>query len=262
MNVRFVLLALLLAPLLIFGVQAVRRDAGTERVLPGLDPDAVARIEIARGREQVVLGKRQDTGAWELLSAAEAPGDAARISATLDRLAGLKGRPVPAGTAPQRREPLEIRLSDAKGAVLGHAAFWTSEDRRLPDAARLAIAEPPALPLWQSAWARLDPPRIAPEQVATVESLTPEGPVALPTEAAVGVAKMLGGLSATDFVAGATVSWMGAKTVRVRLADGQVIDLQQVPDGEGRFHLRLTSDTRTDVRAARRFAFRVREPLP
>lgn len=262
MNVRAVLLALLLAPLLIFGIQLARREAGTERLLPDLDKGAVARIELARGREQVVLGKRMDTGAWEVLSAADAPGNAGRIAATIDRLAALKGRPLPEGTPPQRREPLEIRLSDAKGRVLGHAAFWTGEAARLPGGARLAIDSAPPLPLWQSAWASLTPPRIEPGEVAAVERLTPEGPVALSTDAAVEVARMLGSLTATDFVAGATVSWIGARQLRVRMADGSVIDLQQVPDGEGRHHLRLTSDTRPDVRAARRFAFRVTEPLP
>jgi hypothetical protein len=262
MNVRAVLLALMLAPLLIFGVQMARRDAGTQRLLPGLEADAVARIEIARGREQVVLGRRMDTGAWELLSAADAPGDEARIAATLDRLADLRGRPLPEGAPPQRREPLEIRLSDAQGRVLGHAAFWTGEAARLPGGPRLAVDGAPALPLWQSAWASLSPPRIVAGEVAAVERLTPDGPELLPTDAAVEVARMLGGLTATDFVAGASVSWAGARQLRVRMADGQVIDLQQVPDGEGRFHLRLTSDTWTDVRAVRRFAFRVREPLP
>jgi hypothetical protein len=262
MNVRAVLLALMLAPLLIFGARLARQDVGTERLLPALEADAVARIEIARGREQVVLARRLDTGGWELMSAADAPGNAARIDATVAELARLKGRPVPADAPRQRREPLEIRLSDARGRVLGHAAFWANEAARLPDGARLAVDAVPALPLWQSAWARVEPPRIAAEQVAAVERLTPQGPVALSTDAAVGVAKMLGGLQATDFVAGATVGWAGARLVRVRLVDGQAIDLQQVPDGEGRFHLRLTSDTRTDVRAARRFAFRVSEPLP
>ncbi len=262
MNVRHVLLALLLAPVLIFGVQLARRQAGTELLLPDLDRTSVARIELARGREQVVLGKRMDTGAWEVLSAADAPGNDQRIGATIDRLATLRGRPLPQGTPRQQREPLEIRLSDARGRVLGHAAFWTGEAARLPGGTRLAVGSAPPLPLWQSAWASLTPPRIAPEDVALVERLTPEGPVALPTDAAVGVAKTLAGLTPTDFVAGATVSWMGARQLRVRMADGQVIDVQQVPDGEGRYHLRLTSDTRADVRAARRFAFRVTEPLP
>jgi len=241
MNVRFVLLALLLVPVLIFGAQLLRQEVGAERLLPGLKQDAVARIEIARGREQVVLARRLDTGAWEVLSAAEAPGDAARIAATIDRLARLKGKPLQPGTPPQSREPLQVRLSDAKGTSLGHAAFWTYEAARLPGGERLAIADAPALPLWQSA---------------------SEGPVALSTDAAVEVARMLGGLQATDFVSGATVSWAGASLLRVRMADGSVIDLQQVPDGEGRFHLRMTSDTRTDIRAARRYAFRVAKPLP
>lgn len=262
MNVRAVLLALMLAPLLIFGVQHVRRDAGTERLLPGLETQSVARIEIARGREQVVLARRMDTGAWALLSAADAPGDGARIDATLARLARLRGRPVPDGTAQQAREPLEIRLSDARGTVLGHAVFWANAAQRLPDGPRLEIAGAPALPLWQSAWAKLEPPRIVAAEVATVERLGPDGPVALPTDAAADVARMLERLVATDFVAGATVSWMGARMLRVRMADGQLIDVQQVPDGEGRYHLRLASDTRTDVRAARHYAFRVMEPLP
>ncbi|MFN7399973.1 MAG: hypothetical protein ACK5SX_13170 [Sandaracinobacter sp.] len=262
MNVRFVLLVLLLAPVLIFGARLLRQEVGAERLLPGLERDAVARIEIARGREQVVLARRLDTGAWEVLSAAEAPGDAARIAATIDRLARLKGKPLPPGKPPQSREPLQVRLSDAKGTSLGHAAFWTYEAARLPGGERLAIADAPALPLWQSAWSSLQPPRIVAGEVAAVERLTAEGPVALSTDAAVEVARMLGGLQATDFVSGATVSWAGASLLRVRMADGTVIDLQQVPDGEGRFHLRMTSDTRTDIRAARRYAFRVEKPLP
>lgn len=262
MNVRVVLLALLLAPLLIFGVQHLRREAGTQALLPGLDRAAVARIEIARGREQVVLARRLDTGAWELLSAADAPADAARIADAIDRLAKLKGRPLPADTPAQTREPLEVRLSDERGVPLGHAAIWHSEAAQLPSGVRLAIADAPALPLWQSAWSSLRPPRIPAAEVAVVERLAPGGPVPLPTDEAVRVAKMLDRLAPEDFVAGATVSWAGARLLRVRMTDGQAIDLQQVPDGEGRYHLRLTSDTRTDVRAARHFAFRVTEPLP
>jgi hypothetical protein len=69
-------------------------------------------------------------------------------------------------------------------------------------------------------------------------------------------------MSAKDFVPGSSVDWMGARHVRVRLTDGSAIDLQQVPDGEGRYFLRLASDTLTEVRAARSYAFRVAKPLP
>jgi hypothetical protein len=203
-----------------------------------------------------------DTGQWEILSAADAPGNAARIEAAIGTLVRLRGQAVPDGTPPPRREPLEVRLSDRDGKVLGHAGFWSREAARLPDGPRLSVADLPALPLWQSAWSSLKPPLIVPGEVAAVERLTPDGPVALSTDAAVEVARVLGGLSATDFVSGATVSWAGARLLRVRMADGSAIDLQQVPDGEGRYHLRLTSDTRTDVRAARRFAFRVGVALP
>jgi hypothetical protein len=262
MNVRLVVLALFLAPVILFGAQILQREAGAERLLPGVEADKVARVELARGREQVVLARRMDTGQWEVLSAADAPGDAARIGAAIEALVALKGRPVPEGAPPPRREPLEVRLSDQTGEVLGHAGFWTGEAARLPSGKRIVVADTPALPLWQSAWSSLRPPVIVPGEVAAVERLTPDGPVALSTDEAVAVARLLGGLSATDFVGGATVSWAGARLLRVRMADGSAIDLQQVPDGEGRFHLRLTSDTRTDVRAARRFAFRVGAELP
>lgn len=262
MNVRLVVLGLFLVPSLLFGAQALRREVGAERLLSGVDADDVARVELARGREQVVLARRIDTGQWELLSAADAPGDAARIRAAIDAMVELKGRPLPAGAPERRREPLEVRLSNQAGEVLGHAGFWAGEAARLPSGTRIAVADVPALPLWQSAWSSLQPPAIAPGEVAAVERLTPAGPVLLSTDEAVGVARMLGNLRATDFVAGATVSWAGARLLRVRMADGSAIDLQQVPDGDGRYHLRLTSDTRTDVRATRRFAFRVGSELP
>jgi hypothetical protein len=262
MQTRWLVLALLLAPMLLLGAQGLRQAAGTERLLPPFDPAAVSRIEIARGREQVVLARRMDTGQWEIPSAADAPGDAVRIRAALGRLQQVEGQPLPAGTAPDAREPLEIRLLGADGRELGQAGFWTAQAQRRPDGPRLQIAAAPALPLWPSAWSSLAAPRIAVAQIAQVERVTPEGPVVLDTEAAVAVAKLLEVLVARDFVAGSSVNWVGAAHLRVRMADGSAIDLQQVPDGDGRFHLRLASESDTAIRAARRFAFRVSEPLP
>jgi hypothetical protein len=256
-------LALLLLPILLIAGLALRDARGREALLPGVgDPADVARIEIARGREQVVLARRQDTGQWEILSAAEAPGDAARIEAAIRRLGAIRATPVAAGTPTPRREPLEIRLTGRDGRERGHAALWTDEARRLPDGPRLALEKAPALPLWPSAWSSLVPPAIDPARVAQVVRLTDKGSQPLDAAAAAEVAALLGGLSATDFMPGSSVNWAGARQLRVTMADGQVIDVQQVPDGDGRYFLRLASETDPAIRQARRFAFRVAESLP
>lgn len=268
MDTRRLVLALLLAPVLFFGFVALREQVGRERALPHFSPDEVARIELSHAGEELVLSRKAAAGPdgaqWSIPTAADAPGDAARIRAALVRLAKLEGKPVdsdaPAPAA--KREPVILRLLDAKGKPLAEAAFWSREVRPIPDGPLLAIEKPPALPLWPSAWSSQKPPRIDPSTVVKAERLTPEGPVALPDSDAAEIAAMLGGLSAGDFVAASGVDWMGARMVRVTLLDGSAIDLAQVPDGEGRFHLRLASDTRADVRASRRLAFRVSKALP
>jgi hypothetical protein len=253
---------LLLLPSLLLGGQALRSHLATAPLMPGLQPDEVARIELARGREQVVLARRADTGAWEILSAADAPADAARIARTLAELKALRGPPIPAGTPPPRAEALELRLSDARGETLGAAGFWSDQAAARPPGPRIALARPPALPLWQSAWSTLGPPPIPVERIAAIERLTPEGPVLLDSGQTGAAATLLAGLGPKDFVAGAGVSWAGSNLYRVRLTDGQAIDIQQVPDGEGRWHLRFTSDTLTEIRAIRRFAYRSERALP
>ncbi len=251
------MLALLLAPMLAFGVWLGVDRLQSRAVLPGLDADAVRRIELSRGDEKLVLVRRGD--AWVVASAADAPGDARKIAAALHRLQSLRGKPI-GGTPVQARMPLEIRLQTGDGEKA--AAFWPGEGRLLPDGERLALAQTPALPLWPSAWSDLAPPRIDPAGVASVARLTAEGVQPLGADAAVVVAKILNDLSATGFVAGSGVDWGGAKLLRVTFVDGSALDLQQVPDGDGRYYLRLASEDRADVRAVRRFAFRVVEPLP
>jgi hypothetical protein len=256
-------LALLLLPILLVGGLALRDARGREALLPGLDdPEDVARIEIARGREQVVLARRLDTGRWEILSAADAPGDAERIEAAIRRLSEIRAMPVAAGTPPPRREPLEVRLTGRDGRELGHAALWTNEARRLPDGPRLALEKAPALPLWPSAWSSLTPPVIDATKVAQVERLTDSGAEPLDSAAAAQVATLLGRLSATDFMPGSSVNWAGARQLRVTMSDGRLIDVQQVSDGDGRYFLRLASETDPAIRQARRFAFRTTESLP
>ena len=261
MDPRRLVLALLLAPLLIFGFLALREQAGRERLVPHFDIADVHQIDLSHAGQKLIL-TRQDDGKWVIPSAADAPADAARIEAALQRLSKLEGEPLDAKTPPPPRDPVVVRLAGKDGKPLAETAFWSREGRALPDGPRLAIDKAPALPLWPSAWSTQQPPRISPADVLKVERLTPDGPVALPDAAAADIAAMLGRLSAGDFVAAGSVNWVGARMVRVTLVDGTAIDLAQVPDGEGRFHLRLASDTHADVRASRKLAFRVSEPLP
>lgn len=261
MDPRRLVLALLLAPVLIFGFLALRERVGIERALPHFDPAEVARIELSHADEELVLA-RIAGGEWRIPTAADVPADAGRIRAALERLSKLEGKPVDGGTPDAKRDPVTLRLLDAKGKPLAEAAFWSREVHPLPDGPLLAIEKPPALPMWPSAWSSQKPPRIDPAKVMKAERLTAEGPVALTDAEAANVAAILGGLSAGDFVAADTVDWTGAEMVRVTLLDGAIIDLAQVPDGEGRFHLRLASDTQADVRASRRLAFRVSKALP
>jgi hypothetical protein len=262
MRTRHLVLALLLAPLLALALSLGLSRAGTRLLLPGLDPAAVARVELARGREQVVLQKRLDTGGWQILSAADAPGDSARIEAMLQALAGLRGRPLADGSRAPAREPLQLRLLDAEGDQLGHAAFWAGEAQTLPSGPRLTLEKAPALPLWASAWSSLKPPQLDIAKLEEVQALTPEGPRSLPPEAVGAAARVLLSLGPGDFVAARSVNWAGARQLRLIFADGRVIDVQQVPDGAGRHHLRLTSDTDPAIRETRRFAFRTVEALP
>jgi hypothetical protein len=230
--------------------------------LPGAD--AVVRIEMARGRDQVVLARRADTDGWIVASAADAPGDVARIEALVSRLGRLSGPPLEGPPSP--REPLEVRLTGRDGRVLGHAGFLTGAAQARDGSGRpagpwIALSQTPALPLWPSAWSSLTPPRIVAAQVAHVDRIRADGRERLPVPEAARVALRLERLSAVGFVDAARVNWAGAEAFRVTLADGQAIDLQTVPDGEGGFFLRLTSDTLAEVRAARGFAFRLPESL-
>ncbi len=262
MNTRRIVLALLSLSFLLFGFLAWQNVRGQQKLLPPFDPAAVARIELEHGDDALLLVRDAADGAWEIRSAADAPVDPARIAAMLRQLSKLSGRPVGPGVAAPAGAAVEVRLIDAKGAIIAGGELRAGEARALPDGPRLKIERAPALPLWPSAWSNLQPPRIEAGQVAKVERLTHDGLVALDDSKAARVAKLLAGLSSTGFVPGTEVDWRGAAMLRVTMADGTSIDLAQVPDGEGRFFLRLASDTRADVRESRRLAFVVQEALP
>ena len=258
---RGVVLALLLLPLLVFGGAAVWRTMTSAAVFPDLpDADDITRIEIARERQQVVLA-RQPGGRWLLISADDAPGDAARISTTIRELRAMRGTMVAAGAPSQRREGVEVRLTDRSGAVVGHARFWTDEAMRLPAQQRLTIADAPALPLWPSAWSSLRPPAIAADALVSARRITPAGATELSRPAVRALGAQLAGLSASGFAPARTLNWVGADYVQATTRDGSLIEVQAIPADDG-YHVRLTSDRAAEIRAARAFAFRMQKALP
>ena len=246
------------------------RGATTEVLLPDVAIGDVTRVEITRladgkaGRplvlERIPDGEK-GPGGWRIASAADAPADSKRVEALLRNLADMRGRPDRAEKAagPSR---LEVRLFDRRGHGLGAAAFRADLAARLPDGDTLRIGGMPALPDWPSAWTSLKAPAIDVSHVVAVERPGPDGPERLPPEAVGQTVAVLLAQDAQDFMAGSDVRWMGAKSLRVIMDDGATIDLQQAPDGEGRYFLRMTSDKLADVRDARRFAFRVSKPIP
>lgn len=253
---RAIALALVLVPILAFGTAQVAQIAGTKRLFPDLKSETqVARIEIARGREQVVLVRRADTGQWEILSAADAPGDDRRIIAFIERMRALRG--APARTAPSPREPLEVRLTNAAGEALAHAGFWTGEAIRRSDGQRLTLQQTPAIPLWPSAWSSLKPPPFAPTDIRQVDRLTADGLAPATPQSGADISRILASLSSIGFVAGSSLRWQQANSYRVQLADGREIDVQIVRAEDGARYVRLTADADPAIRALRRYAFRV-----
>ena len=141
----------------------------------------------------------------------------------------------------ERGEVFALRRSDAEPPA-GVTGIRADLAARLPDGDTLRIGGMPALPDWPSAWTSLKAPAIDVSHVVAVERPGPDGPERLPPEAVGQTVAVLLALDAQDFMAGSDVRWMGAKSLRVIMDDGATIDLQQAPDGEGRYFLRMTSD--------------------
>lgn len=277
MGTRLLVLVLLLVPLLVFGARAWQDRASQELLLPGLDPLAVAEIELSHGEQELLLKKRVGNGPWEIRSAADAPGDAARIGALLEELATLKGRPqeaAPAQSDPGKADAIEVRLSDADGRSLGRLAFWNGRARRFADGnflvdgtlaedgPVLSLRQMPLLPLWASPWSSLQPPRIDSTRLAKVERITPGGLQPLDDGVTAGMALILGKLTAVQFAPAFDFNWTKARMWRLTLRDGTMIEAAETTDNEGRIFIRFDSATDKEVQAVRRFAFRTAEPLP
>ncbi len=264
MNIRRLVFALLLAPVLLFSAIAITSRVEPVLLLPEFDSAAVAQIELSHGRDILLLVRERQGNGWVIRSAADAPGDTARIEATLARIVATAGQPPADGAAPAAAgaAPMDVRLLDGAGNRLAELAFWSNRAKLLPDGPELAIARAPALPMWPSAWSSLRPPAIDIGKIARVQRLTPDGLRLLDDGDAARVGLVLGRLTAQGFRSGAEIDWRGSRMLRVRFVDGSSLDLAQVPDGEGRFFLRLASGDRRDVQAVERFAFRVAESLP
>lgn len=126
----------------------------------------------------------------------------------------------------------------------------------LPDGRTLGGTRVPELPLAPSAWSSLAPPAFEAAEVAAVHLVAPEATTPLAPAERDAVAARLAALSADGWVPSRRLNWAGARYLQVRLADGALVELQELPDGAGGRWLRLTSTDRPDVRAVRAFAFR------
>jgi len=266
---RLLVLVLVLLPLLAFGALAVQDRARQQPLLAEFQPEAVAEIELSHGDQSLLLRKRAGIGPWEILSAADAPGDAARIGTLLDSLARLEGRPIEqdSESGPGNAAPVEVRLAGPDGTVIARLAFWSGHARRLDGSPLdggplLAVREAPLLPLWASPWSNLRPPKIDSTRLARAERITPEGLRPLDDGTAAAIALVLGKLTAVQFVPAFDLNWTRARMLRLTMLDGTRIDAMETTDAAGRIYLRFESPTDEEVRAVRRFAFRTAEPLP
>lgn len=255
MTTRRLMAVLAALPFLVLTVVLVRREAFTRPLMPDLPAvEQVARIEMARGREQVVL-ERDRLGAWVVVSAADAPGDARKVATLVGELAAI--RLAGDTAAPPRREPLEIRLSDFAGREVGRAAFAPGLVITRPDGEAYPLARTPALALWPSAWSTLRAPVLTPAQVRSVTLVGPEGARPLGTLDGKAWADALSRVRAEGFVAGRTINWAGARYLQLRLADGTVVEAQVVPDRREGGWVRFNAEKPGAWRDSRRFAFRL-----
>lgn len=251
-------IALLVAALPFLIAILLLARGGGERLFPDVRPADVGTIELLGASRSVTLA-RQGEG-WIITSAADAPGDKARIETTLTELVRLSGRANGANrtAATTTPPPLRITLRDADGATLGVAGLWEGEGTRMRDGApdpRLTINDMPALPAWPSAWSSLEAPAITPDMIVSGSHITIDGPQPLSPDEMIMVARMLSNLSPRGFVAASDLNWAGARLLQVKLRDGATIDVQIASNAEGETFLRLTSDDKPEVRDVRHYAF-------
>ncbi len=223
------------------------------------EPPAIVRIELARGRDQLVLQRRRDTGAWVIASAEDAPGDSARIAALIASLRALE-RGGPAAAVPAG-EPLELRLTTEDDRTAAHHALWPGVARRLPGGAPFATSL--ALPtLAPSAWSTLAPPVIDPATLVEARAIRPGAAILLDAAERAALAADLGALAAAGWVPARQLDWTTASYVQARRRDGSVVELQRLALADGRRFARLTSDRDPALRAVRHFAFPIRRAAP
>ncbi len=225
---------------------------------PGPDRPEIARVELAQGRDQLVLQRRLDTGQWVIASADDAPGDAARIETLIDTALAVEFDG-PAAALPAA-EPLELRLTARDDRVLRHLALWPGVARELPDGAPFAsrLALPKLAP---SAWSSLRPPVIDPAAILAARLVRPEGATDLAPAEVATLAASLARLSADGWVPARALDWTVADYVQATRADGAIIEIQRLALPDGRRFVRLTSDRDPALRASRFFAFALEAPV-
>lgn len=243
---------LLLAATLVFGAVLLLRSGRLA------DAPAVTRVELAQGRDQLVLEARRDTGAWVLASAHDAPGDPERIAAFVEAVRNLEeGAPAerPAG------DPVEVRLTAEDGTVIRHLALWPGIAEARP-IGRPFTSTLPVPDLRPSAWSRLAPPAIDPAGIVAARRITPAGATELDAAALAALAAELAALSADGWVPARSLDWSAAEYLQVTRADGEILEIQRLARPDGRPFVRLTAERDPAFRAVRFFAFPVAVPAP
>lgn len=223
---------------------------GGSGVFPDLaDPEAADRIELARGRDQLVLHRRQDTGQWEIASADDAPADAQRVKEFLSGLA--RARLGERAEAPAD-EPLALRVSDASGRTLAQADLWPGRIRLSPQGATSATGLSMPL-LTPQDWSTLKAPSLGP--IGGISKLGPAGLEPLEGVEREALGKAFLALPASKWVPARQINWAGASYYQIETETGLVeAQVQETPEGH---FVRLTAETRPDIRLARAFAFRL-----
>jgi hypothetical protein len=249
MTSRRLLLAGLAGALLIAALFAWRPWG---RLFPELAPEAALRIELARGRDQLVLGRPGPTAGWSLLSAEDMPGDPARVEAFLGELDRLGvGAEVPAPGTP----PTDLRVTGADGAVLAEARLWPGTIALPPGWKPRAAPElsPPDLSPWR--WSTVRPPALRAGDVAAAWRITPGGAVPLSPPERATLAAALAALPG-EWTPARRRNWAGASYFQLRLADGRLVEVQLTPPADGPAHVRLNAPASADIARLKGLAFR------
>jgi hypothetical protein len=149
-------------------------------------------------------------------------------------------------------EPLTLRVSDATGRTLAEADLWPGRIRPLPEGPT-RVADLPMPLLTPQDWSTLKAPSLG--RIGTISRLGPAGLQPLGGPEAEALSSALLALPASGWILARRINWAGAAYYQIE-TDAGLVEAQVQETPEGRF-VRLTAETRPDIRLVRAFAFRL-----